>query len=93
VGTVCGGIEADFYYPVVDDPAVLARRKVWRVVQPAGEQKILCLETCLPNPVRHWFSSLHGNFELDRSLTLQLHNDRAGGSALSMSYISNQEAD
>ncbi|MCR2831822.1 RNA-guided endonuclease TnpB family protein [Acidithiobacillus ferrooxidans] len=65
VGAVLGRIQINGSHPLVDDPRILSRRQVRRVVLPAGKEVIVLSQTCLCDPGRDRRPSGFGDLELN----------------------------
>ena len=66
----------------MNQPGLLSRRQVSRVVHSAREQKVRCMQPRMPDPCCDAVAGLLGNLELYRPLRLLLHDRRAVGDAL-----------
>jgi len=74
---VVGAVKPQLVYPVPEDPGVLMRAQMWRVVQSAREEVVLGFQASPLDPRLHGVSSSGHDLELNRALGLMLVNDRA----------------
>jgi len=87
VRAVRGQIQTNLLHPAIDDPSVLTRGQVRRLMKPTWEKKVLRLEIATFDPPRHRFSGLYCDLELDWPLGLLLHDDRTSRDAISVCYV------
>jgi len=78
---------------VPEDPGVLSGPQMGRVMQRAGEQEVLRLQTGLLDPGLQGFPGGLGDLELHRALGLVLHDDRACRHLVAMTHVPHLERD
>ena len=74
---VVGAVPPQFIDPMPEEPGVLARPEMGRVVESAGEQEVFRLQPRLLDPSLSGFSGGYSDLELHSALGLVLHDDGA----------------
>src|ERR1700690_3519584 len=91
MGSIGAYVQSNFANPGFDDSGILPGRQMRRQLYPARKQVILCFECCVPNPSEERFSGRLRNLELNRSLGLLLHDDRARGDSITVCDIADTQ--
>ncbi len=93
VRPVVGTVQPQFIDPVSENPGVLASPEMGRFMETTGEQEILRLQLSLFDPSLQGVAGSCRDLELDRTLCLVLHHDRARRDLVAMKDVSDLEGD
>ena len=89
MGAVGRRIKPNRSRPGVNDPGILASRKVRRRRHTARKEELLRLQAGGRDPGTDRLPCLFGDLELHRPLSLLLHDDRAWGDMTALEHIAN----
>ena len=86
-------IKSEFLNPAFEDPSVLPRPQVWRVVDPAWKDEIVQSQPGSLDPLLHGLPRGRCDLELHGALSLVLHHHGTGGHLVAVADVPNLEAD
>ena len=92
MSAVSSRIQSNRRHPRPDDSGILPRRKMRRLRNAARKYELLRLQMSGRYPSAHRVPRLLGDFELHRSLSLLLHNNRAGRDMSTVDHIVDAES-
>ena len=88
---VLSRVKAKLLDPALEDPGVLTRPQVWRVVDAAREQEFVGLQSRVLDPLLYGFTGDWRDLELNGSLSFVLHHDGPRGHLVAVAYVADLE--
>lgn len=87
VRPVVRAVEAQLSDPVAENPGLLPRSQVWRLMEPAWEEEVIRPQSSLLDPRRQNLSGGRRDLELHWTLRLVLQHDGACGNLLTVAHV------
>lgn len=91
VRPIVGAVKSKLVDPMPENPRVLSSAEMGRIVKSAGKEEVLGFQPSMPDPRLQGISGGCRDFELNRPLSLVLHDDGSGRHLVAVADVSDCE--